>query len=197
MKKYQEKVTDSHYQLKNSVSWKRRLISIAGAAIMTGVAGTALAASPWTSVGSAGVVDEADLSEFFMSSGYTGILPAAPANSSITLRYNVTATGDLENGGVNKRLSARFRDNGPGARVRLYLREYNYLSGTTTTLLSLDSDTVAPSAGFQTLTVSDGCFSTSFNFTRNAYYIEAILSRTTASGTPNLAILRVEDADVC
>ncbi len=197
MKVHQEKVANKSHLPKNSASWKRRLITIAGTALMTGLSGSVLAASPWTSVGSAGVVDEVDLSEFYMSFGYAGILPAAPANASVTLRYNVTATGDLENGGVNKRLSARFRDNGPGARVVLYLREYNYLSGATTTLLTLDSDTVAPSASFQTHTVGDGCYSTSFDFSRNAYYIEAILSRTTASGTPNLAILRVEDADIC
>ncbi|WP_020409244.1 hypothetical protein [Hahella ganghwensis] len=202
MKRHQENVLEGCLPLKSytnkNTTRKHRLLNIAGVVLASALtAGTAMAASPWTSVGSAGVVDEADLSEFYMSAGFAGILLSAPANATVTLRYNVTATADLENGGVNKRLSARFRDNGPGARVRLYLREYNFLTGVTNTLLTLDSDAVAPSGSFQTHTVSDGCYSTSFNFSRNAYYVEAILSRTTASGIPNLAIIRVEDVDVC
>ncbi|AZZ89850.1 hypothetical protein EUZ85_03645 [Hahella sp. KA22] len=165
--------------------------------LATGFVGAAWAASPWTAVGSTGVVDEADAAEVNFSSGVAQISGAAPASSSVTLRYNVTAIADLDNGGVNKRLSARFRDNGSDARVVLSLRQYNYNSGLTTTLLTLDSNTRPANAAYQTHSVSDGCWTTSFDFSQNAYFIEAVLTRTSTAGSPGLAILRVEDADLC
>jgi hypothetical protein len=43
----------------------------------------------------------------------------------------------------------RFRDSGNGARVRLFLRQYN-TTGTTSTLATFDSNTFGASAAYQT-----------------------------------------------
>ncbi len=155
------------------------------------------AGDPWTSVGSAGTVDEADATEVHFSGGIASIKPSAPASSSVTLRYNITSTKDLEDSGVNKSLSVRFRDNGPDARVQLFLKSYNINTGAGTTVLSFDSNTTASSSSYRMQTVGDGCWKPSFDFHNNAYYIEAILTRTSTLGRPALSIMRVSDIDIC
>lgn len=160
-------------------------------------AGNAWALAPWTTVGSAGVVDEADAAKVSMSAGIAQILPTAPASTTVTLRYNVTATSDLDNGGVNKYLDVRFRDNGANARVVATLREYNYLTGVTNTLLTMDSNTLPANAGFQIGTAQDGCAGSRFDFDNNAYFIEVVLTRTATTGTPAVAVMTVGDYDIC
>lgn len=152
---------------------------------------------PWTSVGSAGTVDEADANKVNFFRGIAGIKSSAPASSSVTLRYNITSTKGLDDGGVDKSMSVRFRDNGPDARVQLFLRSYNINNGINSLVLMLDSNTRASSDSYQMHTVNDGCTGSGFDFKNNAYYVEAILTRTSASGLPALSIMRVNNYDIC
>lgn len=154
-------------------------------------------ASPWTSVGSAGTVDEADTGEISLTDGILTFGASAPAAATIVARYNIVATPDLDNGGVNKVMGARFLDNGANANVVLLLRKYNFSTGVTTTLLTLNSNSFASSGSYQTQSVGDSCTGERFDFYQNAYYIEATISRTTAAGTAGVAIMRVEDIDIC
>src|SRR5258705_12407550 len=53
-------------------------------------------AVPWTSVGSAGIVDEASLKSFLFTGACASLRPilVAAAPDSLELRYNVTSTFD-------------------------------------------------------------------------------------------------------
>lgn len=155
------------------------------------------AGSPWTAVASSGTVDESDVSEVQFTRGVATIKNTAPANAVVTLRYNVIATEDLDDGGVNKVLAARFKDNGNNAQVRLELKKYDFNTGVTTVLLRFDSNSVVPSNVYKTASAGDGCWKESFDFYRYAYYVEATLRRTSTSGYPSLGILKVSDVDVC
>ena len=159
---------------------------------------TAFADDPWTSVGSAGVVDESDSNEHMFLRGTANIKSTAPASTTVVLRYNVVSTGDLNNGGIDKGMSVRFRDNGAFARVKLYLKSYNINSGVTRTLLSFDSNHVGSSGTYQKRFVNDGCSSNiRFDFRNHAYYVEAYLSRTNRQGKPSLGIIQIQDSDIC
>lgn len=151
---------------------------------------------PWTAVGSSGSVDEDDQDEVDFYSNYARIAFGAPANSSVTLRYNITSTADLDDGGVNKVLKVRYLDNGDNSRIVIKLRSYSINSGSTATLLSFDSNDYSGTS-YQSRTVGDGCWKPSFDFQKYAYYIEATLSRTSTTGIPVLAALQVSDIDIC
>ena len=152
---------------------------------------------PWTTVGSTGTVDEIDQSEVQFTSGIAMIRASAPSASTVTLRYNITSTADLNDNGFNKVMGVRFRDNGTNARVLLYVKGYNINNGSQVTLMSFDSDNYAASNSYQYRTVGDGCGSSSFDFQNYAYYVEARLSRTNSTGYPSLSILRMQDIDFC
>lgn len=179
--------------MKTFVSTARSVILV----LFASAAANAWALSPWTCVGSAGTVDEADITKVSLSGGLAQILPTAPASTSVTLRYNVTATSDLDNGGVNKVLDIRFRDNGPTARVVATLKQYDITTGATNTILTMDSNTMPASAGFQIATAQDGCVGSRFDFVDNAYFVEVVLSRTATTGTPAIAVMMVSDLDIC
>lgn len=172
------------------------LISRSAAALIFCAATSALA-SPWTSVGSAGTVDEADLSEVSLTDGVATFGAGAAASATIVVRYNVVATPDLDNGGVNKSMTVRFLDNGTSANVTLTLKKYTFATGGITTLFTLNSNSYASSASYQVQTVQDGCTGERFDFDANAYYIEATISRTAAGGNAGVAIMKVEDIDIC
>ena len=173
--------------------------------------------SPWTAVGSTGVVDESDIDEVEFNKPYAMIKsnPSFKGISTVTLRYNVTAIPDLANGGVAKSLTVRFQDNGENSRVLVYLRRYNIEDGSSADVLSMDSDSYPSSSSLQTITVNDGCTGERFDFNKYAYYVEVTLLRTTPglpktgipsigqptislpAGAPIIAALKIEDVDIC
>ena len=137
-------------------------------------------AAPWTSVGSAGTVDEADLAA----------RPARYAGSGSRLHGARVGPPQrrahpLQRGGGGgsprwppSAMTARWLDRGDGQRVFLELKEYNLGTGLTTTLLTLDSDEFPAAPTFQ-FGSTNGCkppFVT-LNFAENAYFVDAVLSR--------------------
>src|SRR5262245_15028821 len=77
---------------------------------------------PWTSVGSAGVVDEDDTGIVEFVLGEARVPAAAPAGSVLDLRYNIVSLEGFAGPGFYV-MRARFRDNGNAARVLLNLRQ--------------------------------------------------------------------------
>ena len=136
-------------------------------------------AAPWTSVGSAGTVDEADLPLVQLGTPVAGAVSMRSViRGAARIRYNVVAVGGVLDGSVA--LTARFLDRGDGQRVFLQLKEYNLHTGLTTTLLTLDSDTLAAAPTFQVHSVGvNNCRPpfTNLNFADNAYFVDAVLSR--------------------
>jgi hypothetical protein len=130
-------------------------------------------------------VNEEDRDKVDFSGGVVSLKPEA--TGSVLLRYNVVAVDGLFGGGCAE-LGVRFRDNGPEARIIVRLKRYNLVNGETTTLLTLNSDNFDASDSFQLKTVVDFLHFDFFNF---AYFLEASLRKTDATGSPALAIIQL------
>ncbi|HYC62189.1 MAG TPA: hypothetical protein VEK79_21745 [Thermoanaerobaculia bacterium] len=145
----------------------------------------------WTTVGSAGTLDEKSEGKVFFDRAVVqkgDTLVIAPARhqlrteggvdstDSAVIRYNVTAVDGLF-GLEDLRMAIRFRDEGPDARVIAQLIEVDFDTGAEVTRLTFDSDTVPGMSGYHTHEVLD-CKGRGepFDFTRKAYYIEVTLT---------------------
>ena len=146
---------------------------------------------PWTSVGSTGVVDDGDLNDVYQSLSRAGIKWSTPGGTSAYIRYNVTAIDGLVNKLDGYRLGMRFRDNGNG-RVYARLIEHNKDTGAHFVRMWLDSNTFPAAAGFQYRSKVTCWPAWSFNFSRNAYYIEVYLRKDTTDGLADVSQLRLE-----
>lgn len=150
-------------------------------------AGAAQAQSnPWTTVGSAGVVDEADTGIVDFVAGEARVRSTAVAGSVLNLRYNVVSLPGFSGPGQYV-MRTRFRDNGAGANVRLDLRRYQN-NGLNSVLATFDSDDHGAAVGYQT---QAECVLVDWDFATSAYYIEATLNKSAAAGTPALALIQL------
>ncbi|MBL8203596.1 MAG: hypothetical protein JNM09_05145 [Blastocatellia bacterium] len=149
-------------------------------------------AKPWTTVASAGTVDEADLNKVNYSEATARLNLATPANTTAVIRYNVVALdGLVDAGGDGYSLAVRFRDNGQDERVIVRLKAVDLNTGIVTTLMTLDSNAFAPNALFQLRSVPVCWPNWNFNFNRNAYFVEAILWKGTTAGNPGLTAVQI------
>jgi len=153
----------------------------------------------WTTVGSAGTIDEADTGKLVMQGSTISFpellpperfsnelsfgFPVQTETVSATVRYNVVATDGLFENGAFLGMRSRFRDDGDRAQVILRLFEVNIENGTTSLLLTLDSNNFAPSSSYQTNAVST-FVGNRINFQQNAYFIEATLIQKKSALTP-------------
>lgn len=152
-------------------------------ALAAGLCSGAAMAVPFTTVGSAGILDDGDIGEVFFSSGAATVSSAAPIGTS-RLIYNVPALAKFNGNNKTATLRVRFNDAGADEQVVVALRQYA-TSGSTTTLATFDSNIFASSALNQTQQI---CFNVdSWDFTNGPFYLEATLTKTGASGTPGLA----------
>ncbi|MGH9799711.1 MAG: hypothetical protein ACRD82_05040 [Blastocatellia bacterium] len=170
----------------------------------------------WTTVGSAGTIDEASTSKLVMQGstiGFPEILPpergiasADPSAFAVQIpletvtgvvRYNVVATDGLFENGAFLGMKSRFRDDGNNAQVVLRLFEVNIDTGATSLLLTLDSNSFPANANYQTHAVST-FVGNRINFQQNAYFIEATLIQKRSpltpigSGRPGIAVIQLQ-----
>ena len=158
----------------------------------------------WTTVGSAGTLDEKSEGKVFFNRAVVQkgdrILisqarqPRADGSveetDSAVIRYNVTAVDGLF-GGSFIGMQIRFLDEGVSARVVAELIEVDLFTGAEVTLLTFDSDAVPSASGYQVGEVSECLKRTDpFDFVHKAYYIEATLT-TSALVTPSAAGIEV------
>jgi hypothetical protein len=148
----------------------------------------------WTTVGSAGTLDEKSEGKVFFNHavvqkgdifvvGQAGRQPRAEGETvevtdSAVIRYNVTAVDGLF-GGDALAMAIRFRAEGKGARVVAKLIEVDLASGVEVTRMTFDSDAsgVPALTGYHTWDVFDcKAGKEPFDFTRKAYYIDATLT---------------------
>ncbi|MGE0128003.1 MAG: hypothetical protein AB7U82_07985 [Blastocatellales bacterium] len=167
----------------------------------------------WTTVGSAGTVDEADTGKLVFqgsAAAFPEILPPFPskdvelntqfalpaATTNATIRYNVTAVDGLFASGSHIGMTVRFRDDGSRAQVVLKLYEQDIFTGATSLLLTFDSNAFAASPSYQTGGVGAPYSAGPFNFDQKAYFIEATLTKASShisifGGRPGLAIIKL------
>lgn len=143
----------------------------------------------WTTVGSAGTVNDDDVNVVNMVNNIAQLTFDAP-NTTATIHYNVVATDGIFVVGV-PRMRVLFTDNGANARVKVMLKAVNLQTGVTTTVLELDSNDYGSSSNFQSQTTAPCAAAAGFNFSSHAYYIEAQLTRSGALGYPKLAAVQL------
>jgi hypothetical protein len=150
-----------------------------------GLSGAWAQTNPWTSVGSAGTVDEADAALAAFSGAVVAMAPGT--TGTLNIRYNVVAVEGLF-GGDGMYMRIRLRDSGAG-RVVARLKRYDQVTGVTTTRLTIDSNDAAPQPGFRNLEVADCAGSPSFFDA--AYFVDVEITRGVATADPALASLKV------
>lgn len=160
----------------------------------------------WSSAGSTGTADKTDLNKIVYSNGIVAFPEIQGTQSSArrvstlqlqtvqaVIRYNVTAADGLFFDSGRLCMVVRFRDDGNRARVFLRLLRLNVNDGTAATLLTFDSNSFSPQPDFQANSVATN--RVPFDFSNNAYYVEATLTKqqpivtSIGAGRPALAIV--------
>jgi hypothetical protein len=176
---------------KNTLSLLGVVLLIIG---LINIPGTAWARFDWTTVGSAGIVDEADRHLVAFNLATATMRPSAVG--TLKLRYNIVAVDGLfgrpcAGGRFRAELGVRFRDNGNEARVIVRLKRYSLVTGDIDTLLMLNSNNYRPRNGFQLQTMVDIDPRLRFDFFDFAYFMDVELRKTTTAGTPALDIIQL------
>lgn len=168
-------------------------------------------ARSWTTVGSAGTVDEGDTGKVILDQGnvslkgVVGILPPTElsveaqgfaeqareeAEGALTIkaviRYNITAVDGLipfDSRAEGYIMRVRFQDNGVRAQVLLRLIEYDLSSGVETVRMIFDSNQFSAQQGYQTQQIGGGCSTFQMDFRDKAYYVEATLTSAVPQNT--------------
>ncbi len=158
---------------------QRHSRSLAALALL--VAAGATHAATWSTIGSAGTVDNEDSAQLDLAAGEARVLAAALPGTVVNLRYNVVALKGFA-GTKTMNWVARLRDNGVDSQVRLTLRQYTG-TGTYVTLATFDSNAFPAAVAYQTLSK---CISVTWDFDNGPFYIEAELIKSQAAGLPAL-----------
>ncbi|HEY0430829.1 MAG TPA: hypothetical protein VGC61_03395 [Pyrinomonadaceae bacterium] len=152
----------------------------------------------WTTVGSAGTLDESSVGKVFfdrsivqMGRVIVGPPPAKkralilPQTQSAVIRYNVTPVDNFfvsrrcsPDNSLDVQLRLRYLASGPGARVVAKLIEVELATGSEKPLLTFDSSSpsLPRSDNYQVQAVSVCGRPWNFDFENKAYYIEATLT---------------------
>ena len=149
----------------------------------------------WSTAGSTGTADKVDLNKIVYSNGIVAFPEIQVTQSSArraagpqlqtvqaVIRYNVTAADGLFFDSGRLCMVVRFRDDGNRARVFLRLIRLSVSDGTSATLLTFDSNSFSPQQDFQTNSVATN--RVPFDFSQNAYYVEATLTKQQPIITP-------------
>jgi hypothetical protein len=151
----------------------------------------------WTTVGSAGTVDESDRDDIKFHLNAASLSPTAPKFASGKIRYNVTAVDNLT---IGRTPTMRFTyiDDGASARVSARLIEVDLKNGAGKTILKFDSNDFPESNKRQQQKVRVDCDANlPLEFDRFAYYIEATLVQDNrTSDKASLEAIQLE-ANVC
>jgi hypothetical protein len=156
----------------------------AATALAVGLGGAANAAV-WTSIGSAGAMDDADLAIADTVANAIQIKGAAAA--TLVARYNIVQLSGLSGNG-NYRLRTLYRDAGATEQVRVTLYQVDN-NNNLTTLGTFDSNSFGSSNAYQS---TDVCiFGANLNFNNNAYYLYAQLTKG-VGGDPSLGAMQLK-----
>jgi hypothetical protein len=99
----------------------------------------------WSSVGTAGVVDEQDVAIAKMNGAALTILNSAGTPAVLNARYGVTVSETFIGATTSEILGCRYVDNGPEAQVTLKLRSLHLVTGDIALVMEFDSNDYPPS----------------------------------------------------
>ncbi len=145
-------------------------------------------ATPWTTAGSTGSIDESDLDHFatsacrlYFKTGTTG---------TIIARYNVTNPFDWDPVHWNwNRLYVSYKDPGDSSRIVVSLKSVDLETGHPSTIARFDSNDFP---ALDSVQLQDIEVSHEFDFHSKAYYIEAYVKRTNTSAGVGLFALKLD-----
>ena len=162
---------------------KLQLLAIATVALLA--APVASFASHWTSICSAGAIDEPDLALYaFTNSSLTF---ASGATGTVSARYNVTNTSvPGDNTPPYTTLELGSLDTSVFGSVQAILYEINPCTGAIAEICRVTSTTQS-TADCNTCTFPN----TTFNFSANLYYVIVTLSRNFSTATTQANTLRI------
>jgi hypothetical protein len=147
----------------------------------------------WTSTGSTGTVDEADLAIAELNNFVYGL--KAGSTGTVHVRFNITATEDIGKycPATQSTIKVRFRDSdgaGTNHSVRFTLRRTMLATGGNTVLYTFDSDAQGfpADSAFRTATVTPAI---DFDFANSVYWIEAEVTRSVASAYAHLGSIQI------
>jgi hypothetical protein len=168
----------------------------------------------WTTVGSAGTLDEKSVGKVIfdhgiVQMGQVGVItnpnPSLVSTSdSAVIRYNVTAVDSFfaprvcrtntSLSSLDVRLTLRYLAAGPGARVVAKLIEVTLATGTEKPLMTFDSTApgLSLSDNYQVQSISVCGRPWTFDFQNKAYYIEATLSGNTIAALTAAGIQMIQ-----
>jgi hypothetical protein len=155
--------------------------------------------TPWTTIGSAGTVDQADQDIAVFSGSWAGVSASAALPATVNVRYNIVSVDGLIQGGGRHYMKVRYLDNGDQARVVVYLKELDLTTGVTTTRMTFDSNSYPQSFLGQSQTMNVGCTFPfppapwGYNFEEKAYYLETQLIKTGSSGSAWVDSIQLRD----
>jgi len=156
----------------------------------------------WTAAGSTGIVDEADTQMHVFNSTGSVSIKSSVASGTLDIRYPMHSLGPVGLADCMM-LRARLRDTGAGARVVVRLMALDITNGQLTSLGEIDSNNTGqpPPADPTQYVLYRTCLrvdqSLPFDFVFFTYYVEAQLTKTTASANPGLMALQICTNDRC
>jgi hypothetical protein len=164
----------------------------------------------WSVVASTGIPDEASASKVSFADTGSALFRSG-ASGTIQLRYPVIPSGELAKVKAGQSegffcLDVIYRDTGPGSRVVVRLKSTDG-DGRVTTHLSFDSDSVRATGTAYVSNANvgdpvcgprdaDGSVMTSFRTDSRAYFIEAVLTKTTATANPGVRLIKILDSQL-
>jgi len=136
----------------------------------------------WSSIGSAGVIDDSTLGLY--STNGAALTIKTNAVATVEARYPVTNTVGtaFDQAPAWTTLSAALVDDGANGSVTVTLYEVDKCDGTETQVCQINSSDGTSAVECETCTFS----SSTFDFANNAYYIEVSLTRSTSTPTEAL-----------
>lgn len=168
----------------------------------------------WTTLGSAGTLDETSVGKVFFDHGIvqmgrvgviTNPTPSLVSTTdSAVIRYNVTAVDSFfalracrtntTLSSLDVRMRLRYLASGPGARVVAKLIEVDLATGTEKSLLTFDSagPGLSLSDNYQVQSISVCGRPWTFDFQNKAYYIEATLRGNTIAALTAAGIQMIQ-----
>jgi hypothetical protein len=151
------------------------------------LAGPALAIGDWNLPGSTGVPDEASVALLPLNLPYVALSGTVQTGTHV-IRYGLPGTECFACEFVYPVFGVRLLDAGAGSRVRVTLRSYDRIAGTTATLMTVDSDAF-PNGPSYANREAEGR-NVVFDFSRKSYWLEAELTRSVAGASlPAVAAL--------
>lgn len=146
----------------------------------------------WSTTGSTGTIDEADISIYETNGPNIYLKNSAPLPANLDVRYNIVAVDDLPAENYQK-MTIRYKDNGGASRVIVRLKETNMATGITNTRMTFDSNSYSQSSSYQNRVITNYGAWWGFDFVNNIYYLEASINKTSSYGTPVLVGVQLSE----